>query len=500
MPQSNTPIHPAAISDIDVLENMTTLIETRAAIARWSVIKHSRLDDDDEDSELENERRVAKRRHVANRDVVRGIGDTAAGYRVVEDMGLRAGGEVVETQPEDWQGIQFTPINRPRPRVVLSNSSFSDDGYTVIDDGAGTDPEIEEISAADFYKNVHDSDVSAQIDHEKAVEDAFLAKFSWFKNFDPFDEEQLEWPSAENYLRRNGFPRGLPDLDKTVEVPPATAFVDDLISLEIDELAENDRKCCICLEPYLCGEDEEIPLQLPCEHHVGNICLRQWLTSIGSPEQHDSCPICRAKYVEVNDPIETITGLGQLLRDVDYVLNRMGPLRICHEAKDMWQVVKDRVLRYIIERARADAAEEENERLLREGMEREMYDSTIIREWGHLMTEDERTVLQERLTGAVRDWRGWRNGERFGYGSGSEYESCSDSDSDFDMDSESDGAHEGDDEDDDTWGNNVPDDEDEDIVDYEHGLTAGVTEPIDSVFLDGFERGELLAWDGIRYS
>ena len=143
---------------------------------------------------------------------------------------------------------------------------------------------------------------------------------------------------------------GLPP-DPTVEVPPAIAFIESLISLELEELKKEDRTCAICLQPYRKGESQEIPLQLPCGHIFGKECLLTWLTDIGKDDAHvASCPMCRKECIsEKRKHIGTYEGLRQLLRDTNYLLTGMRGLSLTQEGRDDWEDVMEYVTKYLAE-------------------------------------------------------------------------------------------------------------------------------------------------------
>ena len=186
---------------------------------------------------------------------------------------------------------------------------------------------------------------------EEVFDDEFYDLFPWASGVDPFDESRTEWEPAEWYVE-NGIElgNGLPP-DPTAEVPPAIAFIEGLISLELDELKQEDRMCAICLQPYRQGESQEIPLQLPCGHIFGKECLLTWLTDIGKDDAHvASCPMCRKECIsEKRKHIGTHEGLRQLLRDANYVLTGMRGLSLTRDGREDWEDVMDYVTNYLTE-------------------------------------------------------------------------------------------------------------------------------------------------------
>ena len=179
--------------------------------------------------------------------------------------------------------------------------------------------------------------------HKKEVfNDDFYAKFPWARGVDPFADTKTDWKPAEWYVQNkiklgNGL---LPD--KIAEVPPATAFINGLISLELDDLKRDERSCAICLQPYRRGEFKEIPLQLPCGHVFGKACLLSWLSDIGSDAVHVACcPMCRNECVrEKRRGLGTHEGLKQLLRDTNYILTGTRGLSLMREGRNDWEGVK----------------------------------------------------------------------------------------------------------------------------------------------------------------
>lgn len=168
----------------------------------------------------------------------------------------------------------------------------------------------------------------------------------------PFDESQTIWRPAEYYWDHHNRITAEP-LEETAEVPPAIAFVNALISLEMDDIEEEDRKCPICMQKHREGEEEEMPLQLPCGHSVGKYCLLIWLTSTaeeGACVHGGSCPQCRTKCIkEKRQRLDTDEGLRQLLRDTNYFLTAAGPLRLTTEGREQWEGVKEYVKSHLEE-------------------------------------------------------------------------------------------------------------------------------------------------------
>lgn len=187
---------------------------------------------------------------------------------------------------------------------------------------------------------------------EQFSEDFYLL-FPWAREVDPFDEN-IDRVSDEWYLE-NKNPDCLP-LDKDAEIPPSIAFLNSLTSLELDDLPEGDDKCLICGDVYHEGQFAEIPLMLPCNHIFGKECLEIWfsgIASLGDMVEHDSCPMCRRKYIfEKPDTIDTIEGLAQLLRDANYLLTAAGPLRLTPERRAQWEEVRTYVNDHIEEELR----------------------------------------------------------------------------------------------------------------------------------------------------
>lgn len=186
---------------------------------------------------------------------------------------------------------------------------------------------------------------------KEVFDDEFYDIFPWASGIDPFDESRTEWEPAEWYVDNEiELGNGLePDL--TAEVPPAIAFIDSLVSLELDDLEKGDNICAICLQLYREGEAQEIPLQLPCGHIFGKECLSTWLTDIGNDGAHVACcPMCRKECIsEKRKHIGTYEGLRQLLRDTNYLLTGMRGLSLTREGRDDWEDVMAYVNEYLAE-------------------------------------------------------------------------------------------------------------------------------------------------------
>jgi hypothetical protein len=72
-----------------------------------------------------------------------------------------------------------------------------------------------------------------------------------------------------------------------------------LAPVRADALDPNDRACYICFQPFgstgsLYGESE-VPVQLPCGHVFGEVCISIWTHS------SNSCPLCRKKVLGIDD-------------------------------------------------------------------------------------------------------------------------------------------------------------------------------------------------------
>ena len=186
---------------------------------------------------------------------------------------------------------------------------------------------------------------------EEVFDEDFYDIFPWARGVDPFDESRTEWEPAEWYVENQiQLGNGL-EPDQNAEVPPAIAFINGLISFELDDLGEGDNSCAICLQPYREGEFQEIPLQLPCGHTFGKGCLLSWLSDIGNDGAHAACcPICRKECIsEKRKHIGTYEGLKQLLRDTNYLLTGMRGLTLMREGRDEWEDVMAYVNEYLAE-------------------------------------------------------------------------------------------------------------------------------------------------------
>lgn len=296
----------------------------------------------------------------------------------------------------------FAPIyvpDSPPADAGLYSDNGNDDMAVDSDSGLdirGTAPArpespIEEISRFAFHRNVALNDITAD----------FHDRFPWLKDVD-FNDPDLTQKDAQWYLDNRD--PDAPELDDTVKAPPAIDFLNKLISVDVDELTPDQSTCGICAMDYFSGEDQDIPVKLPCGHIFGKQCLWTWLSEIG--DQHNTCPMCRTKHVELKKPIDMDKGLKTLLGTADYLLTRMGPLRLDAEGRQKWQGVKD----YVNEHLKEEEQKKENERQLGAMIAAEWDDSVVIRSLGHLMTPNERDMLRDRLRIAFVEWDEWRNG------------------------------------------------------------------------------------------
>ena len=194
---------------------------------------------------------------------------------------------------------------------------------------------------------------------QEVFDEDFYDLFPWARGVNPFDDNATQWEPAEMYVENRADFEGLKPNDN-VEIPPAIAFVNSLISLELDDLDEHSQACPICLEKYREGGRGEMPLQLPCapNHVIGKECLLLWLTDVGDVVHHASCPICRTECVkEKRKHIGTDEGLRQRLRDVNYLLTGPSPLTLTQEGRERWETVKSYVNAHL-----ANAAEAKRQR------------------------------------------------------------------------------------------------------------------------------------------
>lgn len=86
----------------------------------------------------------------------------------------------------------------------------------------------------------------------------------------------------------------------------AEAFLDTLLEVKQEDLANDCKECCICLEeieakPVDTGISER-PVRLPCTHIVHTICIAKWLSS---SQGHNTCPMCRHTLFALVNPATT---------------------------------------------------------------------------------------------------------------------------------------------------------------------------------------------------
>lgn len=84
-------------------------------------------------------------------------------------------------------------------------------------------------------------------------------------------------------------------------------FIDALPTVNSESLAEDDRACGICREPY---DKLEVAVKLPCTHVFGKPCLAALLGPKPEGWEHTMCPLCRAEA-----PLLSQTALGAFLHN-----------------------------------------------------------------------------------------------------------------------------------------------------------------------------------------
>lgn len=72
-----------------------------------------------------------------------------------------------------------------------------------------------------------------------------------------------------------------------------------LISSELGK----DTDCTICSEPFLRGDNPEVPIRLDCGHTFGMGCILKWLSPV-SRDGNNSCPNCRKPIFDDWDPMD----------------------------------------------------------------------------------------------------------------------------------------------------------------------------------------------------
>ena len=136
-----------------------------------------------------------------------------------------------------------------------------------------------------------------------------------------------------------------------VEVWQAMRFVNELKAVALNELLPEDQICSICRQPYGNLEKDATgcePVQLPCSHIFGKVCLAIWITplggwsdSIGQWEEEKNwfedpfigfsgranCPICRRELFEKPKNWESGKGLEARLMLWDRAYEKVGCLR-----------------------------------------------------------------------------------------------------------------------------------------------------------------------------
>ena len=91
---------------------------------------------------------------------------------------------------------------------------------------------------------------------------------------------------------------------KTLLNTKAKAFLESLPILALADLRLDSLECPFCIEPYQNSPHSERPVRLPCNHVMGNDCLRKWLNSSGANANNNACPTCRAVLFERGDELD----------------------------------------------------------------------------------------------------------------------------------------------------------------------------------------------------
>ncbi|KAG8528435.1 uncharacterized protein KY384_007353 [Bacidia gigantensis] len=253
----------------------------------------------------------------------------------------------------------------------------------------------------DFGDNRDDDLEEGEIREESAAMQDFHARFPWMRNAPKIPKELKDWPEPDDpkYTDPNALP-----LDRDANVPPAIAWINNLISLDVHEFEdcdEKDKQCPVCLEPFWDGENNEIPLQLPCEHVIGRECIWRLFWQVGDSVR-TTCPICRQDQpIDHREPIDTTQGLSEFLEQVNYVLLRMGPLRLDAEKRPEWEKIRQYVQEHIAE----EQTKIENEAILRYHLGIEMKNNDLVNFVGQWIPDQgERADLQQRIAAAILNW------------------------------------------------------------------------------------------------
>jgi hypothetical protein len=102
----------------------------------------------------------------------------------------------------------------------------------------------------------------------------------------------------------------------------AAHFLQQLPQVPNHELTP-DSECIICQEPYGTSVDGtvEIPVRLPCQHIVGNVCIDIWLSP--TKEAKNTCPYCRAVFFPTQNLSEPEPA-SAFAQDFNYIFSRIG--------------------------------------------------------------------------------------------------------------------------------------------------------------------------------
>ena len=229
------------------------------------------------------------------------------------------------------------------------------------------------------------------------------ARFPWIRNVTI--PETLDMPYPEHYLTAGGSVMtarvsNAPPLDDSVPVPTGIAFVNSLISLDMDELAPNQRHCPVCTETYLTPFRNSMPLLLPCCNKVLCQACCSEIFSLYTSSENQDCPFCRHSHVPQRAPINTMVGLIQFLQMSDYMLCRAGPLRLSASARLEW----DRVKAFVDEYLREETEKLQREVGLQIALKRELASPRLMGQVREYLSAEEQEDLRREIEEAIGQW------------------------------------------------------------------------------------------------
>ena len=129
-------------------------------------------------------------------------------------------------------------------------------------------------------------------------------------------------------------PRNLPRYDQhahlSISLSPPMAFLMSCPCIDAQKLPEDERNCPICTEPYHPLSDRgrdnhkvKFAQRLPCDHHLCDKCMYQWLEPFGA-SNNNTCPFDRRVLFPKLPPPFNTEGIQQRVDLLDWLTATQG--------------------------------------------------------------------------------------------------------------------------------------------------------------------------------